>query len=337
MRLEAIVSQYFPNWDGSMIEGSGGWNNTTYFIHQDTRRYVLRIYAHGDRDVIAFEHAVLESLQLKQLSFKVPVPVKSITGESIVSVEDGIAGRCACLFTYIEGLRPAEGDRRAVYSFGQSTAELSIALMTIRLDIKPVYRPYYELQHSYPSCNHGLVQSFCNSPPDEFTDLQEELYRLGRAHDEIYEQLSGLEKLPQQFVHGDLNFSNLLVDESDPSSVIALLDFEFCTWDVRAMEPAVILSVLLGTEDEDGRKAVEQFCKGYGSKIKLTEEELNAIPVLMRLRKIDVFLHFMNRYLNGTDELQVLRHQIRALAADLLRLVKGMTWMETIIREELLS
>lgn len=337
MRLEAIMNRYFPNWDGNIVEGSGGWNNTTYFIEHGIDRYVLRIYAHSDQDSITFEHAVLEALQSKHLNFKVPAPVRTMTGESIVRVEDGSDDRYACLFTYIEGLRPEDGDDQSVFSFGESAAQLSIALATIHLNVKPVYRPYYELQHSYPECSREVVHHFCNHPPNDFADLQDALYTLGQAHDEICRQLSGLEKLPQQLVHGDLNFSNLLVDESDPKSVIALLDFEFCTWDVRVMEPAVILSGLLGMEGEREREAVEQFCKGYGSKIRFTEEELEATPVLMRLRKIDVFLHFMNRYFNGTDDLRVLRHQIQALAADLLRLDKESTWIEGILRDELFS
>ncbi|MOA48631.1 hypothetical protein D3C78_1713940 [compost metagenome] len=45
----------------------------------------------------------------------------------------------------------------------------------------------------------------------------------------------------------------------------------------------------------------------------------------------------MSRYLNGTDDLQVLRHQTQALATDLLRLDKESTWIEMILRDELLS
>ena len=42
---------------------------------------------------------------------------------------------------------------------------------------------------------------------------------------------------PKQLIHGDLHYDNVLV-EAD--KVSGLLDFEFCAYDWRAMELAVI-------------------------------------------------------------------------------------------------
>ncbi|MNC75560.1 hypothetical protein D3C75_1271160 [compost metagenome] len=55
----------------------------------------------------------------------------------------------------------------------------------------------------------------------------------------------------------------------------------------------------------------------------------------MTLRKVDVFLHFMTRYLNGTDAPDVLRQQTQFLAADLHRLTNGIVWIEEVLRNEL--
>lgn len=94
----------------------------------------------------------------------------------------------------------------------------------------------------------------------------------------------------------------------------------------------VIISGLL--EQEGARDAVHQFCKGFGSKVQLTSEEISAIPVLMTLRKVDVFLHFMTRYLNGTDAPDVLRQQTQSRAADLHRLANDILWIEEVLRNE---
>ncbi|WP_027091421.1 phosphotransferase [Cohnella thermotolerans] len=52
--------------------------------------------------------------------------------------------------------------------------------------------------------------------------------------------LPKLRKLPHQLIHGDINDSNLLAAPDAAGKVAAVLDFEFCTRDLRAMEPAVV-------------------------------------------------------------------------------------------------
>ncbi|MNP15197.1 hypothetical protein D3C76_1075430 [compost metagenome] len=143
---------------------------------------------------------------------------------------------------------------------------------------------------------------------------------------EISNSLAGLEQLPQQLVHGDLNESNLLVHREHPDQVAALLDFEFCTLDVRAMEPAVVISGLLGHDNEV--EAIRRFITGFASRVCLLPDEIAAIPNLMRLRKVDVFLHFLSRFFNHTDEPKILREQVRLLVNDLNQLEISRVWMD---------
>ncbi|AOZ94543.1 aminoglycoside phosphotransferase [Paenibacillus crassostreae] len=324
--IESVVRKYWLTWRGSIQKGIGGWNNTTYFVGNDDLRYVLRCYeTHRDREKIEFEHAILESLQHQSLSFKVPIPVKALDGQTIVQMDDG-SGKFACLFEYIEGLSPKESNTVIANSFGEVTGELSVTLARVNLDIAPAYRPYYELEKSYPICTREVVLDFCENPPEAFDDLTDILHKLRIAYIEICESLTGLEKLPQQLVHGDLNESNLLVHKEHVDQVCALLDFEFCTIDVRAMEPAVVISGLLGHQDEIA--TVRQFCTGFASKVQLLPEEVAAIPILMRLRKVDVFLHFLSRYLMDTDGPEVLREQVQLLVADLKQLELSWIWIE---------
>lgn len=322
----SILHHYSPEYGGAFRQGASGWNNTTYFIEGRHRRSVLRIYeTHRDKAKIRFEHAVLQALNELDLSFRVPQPVWTIDRQTLVRLEDG-TGRYACMFEYIEGIRPQGEEGRAAYSFGEAAGEMLLGLAEIDPGVEPSYPPYYELLQSYPACTREVVLNFCERPLEPFRDLQESLTELRQAYTDILQQLAGLEKLPQQLVHGDLNYSNLLVDERNPSQVTALLDFEFCTRDVRAMEPAVIISGLLGQGAAEDREALKRFCQGFGSRIRLAAEEVAAIPVLMRLRQIDVFLHFMSRFLQGTDGPEVLREQIRLITAELRQLETGGEW-----------
>lgn len=331
---EKTVKKFWPEWEGEAREGASGWNNTTRYLENNGLNCVLRIYeTHREEKRVAFEHDILMKLALEPLSFQIPSPVRTPEGSTIIRMEDG-SGRFACLFEYIEGVSPKPEAFRAAYSFGLAAAELSAVLARIVPSLEPAYPPYYEIAQAYPSCSPDTVKSFCEQPDDAFADLEEPLRLLREACMEVFDRLGELEQLPKQLIHGDLNPSNLLVDKHHPEEVCALLDFEFCTMDIRVMEPAVILADLIGS----GKKEqAEQFCAGFGSRLRLSSQEVAVIPLLLRLRKVDVFLHFMSRYLNGTDGPEVLRAQIVTQAAGLRELRMDTLWLRDLLREHLLD
>lgn len=329
-----MVRKFWPGWEGEAREGASGWNNTTRYLENNGRSCVLRIYeTHREEDKVAFEHDILMKLASEQLSFQIPSPVKTPEGTTIIRMEDG-SGRFACLFEYIEGVSPKPEAFRAAYSFGLAAAELSGALAKVSPSLEPAYPPYYELGRAYPLCTPEVVQRFCEQPEDVFADLEEPLRLLREACMEVFDRMGELEQLPRQLIHGDLNPSNLLVDAHQPDQVCALLDFEFCTMDIRVMEPSVILADLIGS---GSKEQAEQFCAGFGSRLRLSSQEVAVIPMLLRLRKVDVFLHFISRYLNGTDRPEVLRAQITAQAAGLRELRKDTLWLRDLLRENLLD
>ncbi|MNC31883.1 hypothetical protein D3C75_802190 [compost metagenome] len=236
------------------------------------------------------------------------------------------------MFKYIEGYSPAEEENGYFESFGEAAGTLSVVLADIDPGLTPVYRPYYELRQAYPLCTGEVIRELCQKPPVPFTELAQELGLLYKAYESIADSLTELEGLPHQLVHGDLNASNLLLKTTDHRYVAALLDFEFCTFDVRAMEPAVILSGLLGHAEEE--QAVLAFCRGFSRRVRLSEAEIKAIPALMLLRKVDVFLHFITRYLEGTDEAHVLQEQVKLLSEDVTQLSARTTPIVEILKEE---
>lgn len=92
--MNNIVSQAWPEWNGTLRKRSGGWNNTTYFVDKDARRAVLRIYdTHRDRNKIEFEHAVLQKLAILDLPFKTPFPFLPPQGTRWSSLKRGRKAR----------------------------------------------------------------------------------------------------------------------------------------------------------------------------------------------------------------------------------------------------
>ncbi|MBW5444894.1 phosphotransferase [Cohnella sp. CFH 77786] len=313
--FDRILEHYFGGEPAVIEAGQSGWNNTTRFVTASGTRWVLRIYeTHRDASKILFEHEALLALSEQGLPFHVPIPKRTLHGNTIVRLEDG-TDRLACLFSYSEGRRPDESDLSIAYQIGEASARLLGALQNISLTSKPAYRPYYEIESAYPLCPPDQVTAFCARPPEPFRSESQALGVIGSAMRTVTESLHAFRLLPHQLIHGDINHSNLLVDTGKGERIAAILDFEFCTRDLRAMEPAVILSGFVKGGDSLG--AAERFLQGFGSVQRMTRPEAAAIPVLIRLRKLDVFIHFLSRYRDGVDGADVLKEQIDSVSQGL--------------------
>ncbi|TFE22575.1 phosphotransferase [Cohnella luojiensis] len=309
MLFDKVLRNYFAGGDWTIVEGQSGWNNTTRFVEAEGRKWVLRIYeTHKDEDKIRYEHEILLALSEKSLPFQVPVPVRGHDGQTIVKLNDG-SDRLACLFIYIEGRRPDGESKGIAYSFGVATGYLSKALNGLKVEGKPQYPPYYEMDSAHPLCMPDQVAAFCQSPPMVFAGEKEALRTVHESIVKFRDYLPQFRSLPHQLIHGDINYSNSLVSEGaeDRDRVVAILDFEFCTWDLRVMEIAVMISGFLN--GERSLDTIEEFLHGCGVQLSLDKAEIEAIPLLVQLRILDVFLHFLGRYLDGVYGEEVLREQ----------------------------
>lgn len=336
MPFEAFLSRYDPGRRWTVSEGESGWNNTTRIAENDLGdKRVLRIYeTHKDADKIAFEHEVLLKLGEAALPFAVPRPIALPDGTTFATLADG-TGRFAALFTYTAGKRPNGSEPAVAESIGEAAGRLSLALRELRPTAVPAYLPCYELEQTHPSCPGTVIASFCEAPPAAFHDLQESLLRIGDAMRVFQSALQNVRRLPHQLVHGDINDSNLLADLNDPSRIAAILDFEFCTTELRAMEPAVALAGLIGESGDLGAAAA--FLTGFGRIAPLMEAEIDALPVLMRLRRLDVFVHFLGRFLSGVDYASVLRQQTMETAAGLALLDRQEDEIRSMCRETMIK
>ena len=110
-------------------------------------------------------------------------------------------------------------------------------------------------------------------------------------------------------VHIDYAPSNILMEGT---RVTAVLDFEFSTYDLRALDLAVALSwwpiELLGSGQE--WPLINALGNGYASQIQLTDDEIAALPTLLQMRSISSLLHRMTRYIQGLDSANFLRQRI---------------------------
>ncbi|WP_391572824.1 phosphotransferase [Cohnella sp.] len=327
--FDSILQRFFPSGCWEIEQGHSGWNNTTRFVRADGRRWVLRIYeTHKDEDKVRFEHRLLEKLNEANLSFRVPRPAVCSDRNTIVRLEDGTE-RLACLFAYLEGERPAEENAAAAQSLGEATAELIYALGKLNLTEAVAYAPYYEMESSYPWCTPDKVARFCEEAPVELAEEAKALRFIGEELNAFRAFLPRFRTLPHQLIHGDINFSNCLSAPDNTDRIGSILDFEFCTRDLRAMEIAVVVSGFL--DADNGREMIHAFLRGAGSRVRLSPEEAEAIPHLIRLRTLDVFLHFLNRYFDGVDGIAVLKEQTTSASSNLRKLNEESEWLATAV------
>ncbi|WP_186328658.1 phosphotransferase enzyme family protein [Bacillus sp. X1(2014)] len=310
--IEEIVPLYFPfeNWE--IVPGPSGKNNTTLFILANNEKYVLRIYqTHQDKDKVNYEHAVLLALIERPFSFSIPVPMKTIDGQTIVKTK---SGNLAGVFKFINGTNPALEDLDQIYSFGKAAGQLTAELAEVNVNQPPVYRPYYDMNSTHPRCSLDQIKVFSLNPPEDFVELTQELLIIYKQLVSFQDSVSFLKSLPHQLVHGDLNATNIL--SGGDGKISAILDFEFVTHDLRMMEVAVAMSDFIDDEEDETIifKKITAFLTGYGSRINLTKGEIHALPLLIRLRSLDVFIHFLGRYWDEVDSIDTVKKYIRKAA-----------------------
>lgn len=332
--LHEAAQRFCGSGEYLLADCGGGTNNTTRLLAHEGKTYILRLYnTHEEQEKAEFEHRLLEALgRLKPgLPFGVPQPAEGAAGASLIRLG---SGKLAAMFHYMDGVAPDFGLLGQAEDFGRAAGKLSGALELLEQQqaelTMAAYPPYYALASAHPSCPAGVAAEFCFDPPEEFAGCREALRALGRQLDELAPVLDGLSTLPHQLIHGDLNASNALV--SRDGSIAALLDFEFVTRDLRAMEPAVCLWGLLPEEgaDEAGTEqawaCLAAFWQGFAAVRPLSAEECRVIPELMQLRSLDVFLHFLGRYRDGVDDASMLLRQIPDTANRLEQVV--LHWQE---------
>lgn len=178
----------------------------------------------------------------------------------------------------MDGVNPDLDAAAEIHSFGRTAALLSASLAQVQIQQRPAYRPYYEIESTHPRCSLQDVLSFCKKPPKEFSELRTDLLVIHEQLTSFIEQVPALRQLPHQLVHGDMNASNILVNQDD--IVTAVLDFEFVTNDLRVMELAVCLSDFIQPSEEATTTwaTIHSFLSGYGQSLKLTEAEIEAVP-----------------------------------------------------------
>lgn len=294
--LNEALTFYFFNEEPTILVGHSGMNNTTRIIKDGSNLYNLRIYNnHKDTNKLEFEHEVLRLLQAESLDIHTPIPVKNRNDRTITQLS---GGKLVALFQYIEGERPTLEYEEHVAGLAAAAAKLSKGLLGLKIETEPAYSPYYELATNYAPLTDERINNIC-ACSGALAQIKHELQRLQQERVLLESICPDIATLPKQWIHGDINCSNALVNGRQ---VVAILDFEFVTKDVRAMELAVLLAELIKPTTSKLDHKLKLMKSAFFDELALLDQELQLLDQLVMLRIIDVAMHFIDRYEAGLDD-----------------------------------
>jgi len=302
LAVEALGKFFDKTDDLQITPTTGGVNNIVQYITLPSgERELLRIYNNGcNAQRVKFEHEILKQLNQLPLSFGVPNFIQSKEGSTMVRLSNGAD---ACMCKIIPGHLPKLS---CFEDIGRASGELNTAMASLKVDPSMCNTaPYWKIWDVHHAVNRENFEAEMRGP--NFSgDLKDVAERMLKATLDIVEKCEGkYQSLPIQLIHGDLHYDNVLVQDGQ---VTALLDYEFSSFDWRAMELAICLSKYAG--EEKGREYFEQFIQGYAKAGKLTKAEAEAVPDLILLRQLSNVVYFVGRHIAGEDDISSLTTRI---------------------------
>jgi homoserine kinase type II len=303
--LKAIVDEYIKGKEYQILPMVNGANNLSYKVKTNRDTYLLRIYGnHSKIEKFLYENEILQTLHRQSLSFEVPAALHTLEENPYVMFE----GKLAAFFPFIEG---EEANRHTINyeDLGEKVAELITALQECQPLAPAAYPPTYDLLNVHQDVNMETLTEFFHHT----LDSQSSEYFQTELNQILMDIPHLVSKLPQQVIHGDLMLSNFLLKEGKISGI---LDFEFVSPDFRMTEVAITISQLIREEADEALlfSNLFDFVKGFRSVLTPSEDEIQALPILIKIRMVTLVFHFLGRYMSGLDSIDVVENQLRRFA-----------------------
>lgn len=291
---------------GSIRPSSQGINNLTRIVETSAGNYILRTYD-ADRALehIGYELNILRELQYRNLPFRIPAPVPTVTGESFVIY----SGRMLTMTPLLSGLPPEGSNLEQAEVAGQALAELVQALADIQvettLDLVPF--PLSGDFEAWGKIDVGSANSMIRELPLRPAE-QSQIFALVESIQATAPTL--YRTLPVQIIHRDYDQSNILMDGR---VVTGVLDFEFCGPDLRILDLAYALSQWPSGWWNTGKEwgIINAFAQGYLQGQMLPLEEVEMLPLVFRLRATASLFYRLGRYARELETSELVLNRVQ--------------------------
>ena len=231
----------------------------TFHVASAFGEFVLKVANPADDPLVI-------NLQTAAMGFAAEVdpgiPVQKVLPSLDGDIEADLDGRVMRVLTWLPGelLRSAARTPDNLEAFGRMQGRLAAALEDFR----------------HPAAGRELAWDVERLP--QLRPLLEFAPDVAPVLDRF--DAGRIAALPHQVVHNDLNLDNVVVSDGHPDFVTGILDFGDVVHTARAADLAVSLSYLL----DGGWASVQPVIDGYQRACRLTDDELELLPMLVEGR-----------------------------------------------------
>lgn len=294
--IKELITYYFNEAVEDIESVPYGLTNYSQVITVNQKKYVARIYGSHSKnlDKLKFEIELTTFLEQLNLSFMIPGFLIAKTGEKFMELSNGQLGSVT---RFIEGevldLKRVSDARE----YGRTVGELSVAFQKFKSQSFMEDIRFYKMYHLHPLSNERSVSHFFDQLP--FKIESDQLSILIGSLQAVQRNQFLIDDLPKQIVHHDLLIFNLLID-NHTRKMSGVLDFDFASYDVRALELAICINHLLQINNSS-LSNLKLFLEEYSQYMTLTDEEIKCIPLLMEMYYVSLICIYIGQYYSGRE------------------------------------
>ncbi|WP_019419126.1 phosphotransferase [Paenibacillus sp. OSY-SE] len=294
--IKELITYYFNEAVENIESLPFGLTNYSQVLTVNNNKYVARIYDNHSKNLekLKFEIELTTFLEQNNLPFKLPGFLIAKTGDRFIELSNGQFGS---VVRFIEGEVPDLTQVSDVKEYGKTVGEISVAFKKFKSDVLMQEIKFYKIYNLHQLSNERSVKRFIDQPPFEIESNQ--LSILIDSLQAVQRNESIIDNLPKQIVHHDILIFNLLID-NQTRKMSGVLDFDFASYDVRALELAICINHLLQF-DNDSLANLKLFLDEYSQYMTLTEEEIKWIPFLMQMYYVSLICIYIGQYYSGRE------------------------------------
>jgi ethanolamine-phosphate phospho-lyase len=245
-----------------------GYGSTNYKVElENTEIYLVKIYPNSFKKHVLEQTRIITLLQ-KNLEIALPVaieiPIEENANEKVhISVSKFISGQC---------LQSQNITTELLQHIGKTAGTICSALKYVESDIIKAH------QHDW-----NLRDALSNKPKIKYlTDANDK--KIVNHYFDVFAKYTISEAwlhLPQSIIHGDLNESNIIIEQGKLNGIIDFGDISFAP---TVAELAILLTYIMMMFPDNGLEKASIIIAAFAEKYPLSEAEIEALPLFIAIR-----------------------------------------------------
>jgi len=263
--ISAILADYQLGALAGFEGIAAGIENSNFFIDTEAggqaKRYVLTVFERLNAEELPYFMHLMRHLAAHGLS----CPDVMQRGDGALLFE--VQGKQGCIVSCLTGKTLDELNQPRLFASGQALAQLHLAGAD------------FDQHRSNPTCADWLSEKV-NAVMQQTTERYGQDAAALLSDELDFQSSCAWDSLPSGLIHGDLFVDNILFEGDQVSGII---DFYYAHDAALVMDIAISLNAQAVLLSDDDQTRVRVFLEGYTSVRPLTEEEHQALPLLLRL------------------------------------------------------